>query len=103
MQLQQQTRMCNCCLLKCAVCADPAASPWHAVLQACSITPLVKNAEALVRASRRVLGDGFTFGLMRHTFMKQFCAGWQGEGQGKHFGTNVSPSLTTEHQYKYTW
>jgi hypothetical protein len=46
-----------------------------AVLQACSITPLVKNAEALVRTSRRVLGDGLTFGLMRHTFMKQFCAG----------------------------
>jgi hypothetical protein len=44
-------------------------------LQACSITPLVKNAEALVRTSRRVLGDGLTFGLMRHTFMKQFCAG----------------------------
>jgi hypothetical protein len=44
-------------------------------LQACSITPLVRNAEALVRTSRRVLGDGFTFGLMRHTFMKQFCAG----------------------------
>lgn len=47
----------------------------YVVLKACSITPLVKNAEALVRASRRVLGDGFTFGLMRHTFMKQFCAG----------------------------
>lgn len=32
-------------------------------------------ADALVRTSRRVLGDGLTFGVMRHTFMKQFCAG----------------------------
>lgn len=32
-------------------------------------------ADALVRSSRRVLGDGITFGVMRHTFMKQFCAG----------------------------
>eukprot|EP00882_Tetradesmus_deserticola_P024043 GHRQ01026260.1.p1 GENE.GHRQ01026260.1~~GHRQ01026260.1.p1 ORF type:complete len:281 (+),score=138.48 GHRQ01026260.1:73-843(+) len=47
----------------------------YVVLKACSITPLVKNAEALVRTSRRVLGDAFTFGVMRHTFMKQFCAG----------------------------
>lgn len=32
-------------------------------------------ADALVRSSRRFLGDGITFGVMRHTFMKQFCAG----------------------------
>lgn len=47
----------------------------YLVLKACSINPLVKNADALVRSSRRVLGDGITFGVMRHTFMKQFCAG----------------------------
>jgi proline dehydrogenase len=32
-------------------------------------------ADALVRNSRRFLGDSITFGVMRHTFMKQFCAG----------------------------
>jgi hypothetical protein len=32
-------------------------------------------ADALVRHSRRFLGDGITFGVMRHTFMRQFCAG----------------------------
>lgn len=32
-------------------------------------------ADPLVRYSRRFLGDGITFGVMRHTFMKQFCAG----------------------------
>ncbi|KAF8071105.1 hypothetical protein HT031_001187 [Scenedesmus sp. PABB004] len=47
----------------------------YGVLQVCSITPLVRNADALVRASRRVLGDAVTFGVMRHTFMAQFCAG----------------------------
>lgn len=45
------------------------------LLQTCSITPLVRNADALVKASRRFLGDTITFGVMRHTFMKQFCAG----------------------------
>ncbi|KAF6251337.1 FAD-linked oxidoreductase-like protein [Scenedesmus sp. NREL 46B-D3] len=47
----------------------------YLVLKACSITPLVKHAETLVHTSRHVLGDAFTFGVMRHTFMKQFCAG----------------------------
>jgi proline dehydrogenase len=32
-------------------------------------------ADTLVRNSRRFLGDSITFGVMRHTFMKQFCAG----------------------------
>eukprot|EP00879_Flechtneria_rotunda_P002759 GHRR01002968.1.p1 GENE.GHRR01002968.1~~GHRR01002968.1.p1 ORF type:complete len:566 (+),score=216.84 GHRR01002968.1:798-2495(+) len=44
-------------------------------MQACSITPLVKHAESLVRTSRSILGDTITFGVMRHTFLKQFCAG----------------------------
>eukprot|EP00878_Enallax_costatus_P012186 GHUV01012726.1.p1 GENE.GHUV01012726.1~~GHUV01012726.1.p1 ORF type:complete len:543 (+),score=186.85 GHUV01012726.1:393-2021(+) len=47
----------------------------YAVLKTCSITPLVRNADALVKASRKILGDNATFGVMRHTFMKQFCAG----------------------------
>ena len=84
--------MCNCCPPKSTVCAAAllhhgTMAPWHARLQACSITPLVKNAEALVRASRRVLGDGFTFGLMRHTFMKQFCAGGQRQGAAAAHGS----------------
>lgn len=45
------------------------------LLQACSITPLVRNADILVKASRKCLGDTVTFGVMRQTFMKQFCAG----------------------------
>lgn len=35
----------------------------------------MRNADALVKASRKILGDNLTFGVMRHTFMKQFCAG----------------------------
>jgi proline dehydrogenase len=47
----------------------------YLVLKACSITPLVRNADTLVKVSRRFLGDALTFGVMRQTFMKQFCAG----------------------------
>lgn len=47
----------------------------YLIVQVCSITPLVRHADTLVKISRKLLGDTITFGVMRHTFMKQFCAG----------------------------
>jgi len=45
------------------------------VLSACTIQPLVKHADRLVKLSRRVLGDGLTFGIVKHSFFAHFCAG----------------------------
>jgi hypothetical protein len=42
------------------------------VLTICKIDPVVRNAEAMLRASRKLLGDRLTFSLVRSTFFKQF-------------------------------
>jgi hypothetical protein len=42
------------------------------VLTVCKFDPLVRNADALLRTSRRVLGDRITFAAVRSTFFKQF-------------------------------
>jgi proline dehydrogenase len=47
----------------------------YAVLKACSYPGLVKHADKLLATSRRLLGDSITFGIVRQTFFKHFCAG----------------------------
>ena len=46
-----------------------------AVFSLCSIRPFVTNAEAVLRASRSVLGDRATDWAMKQTFFGHFCAG----------------------------
>lgn len=50
----------------CAPALPPANGPYPSA---------AAPADTLVRHSRHFLGDGITFGVMRHTFMRQFCAG----------------------------
>jgi proline dehydrogenase len=57
-------RLLHTPLLTCG-CACPSAHA-HAHAHA---------ADMLVRQSRRFLGDAITFGVMRRSFMRQFCAG----------------------------
>lgn len=45
------------------------------MLSACTFAPLVTHADALVKLSKRVLGDALTFSLVKHTFFAHFCAG----------------------------
>ncbi len=45
------------------------------VFKACQVGPLVRNADALLRLSKRVLGTRLTNALLRPTFYKQFVAG----------------------------
>lgn len=47
----------------------------YVVLKACSFPGLVKHADKLLATSRRLLGDTITFGIVRQTFFKHFCAG----------------------------
>jgi len=44
----------------------------QAVLTICKVDPVVRNAESLLRASRKYLGDRITFAAVRNTFFKQF-------------------------------
>ena len=46
-----------------------------AVFSACSIKPLVKNADSLLALAKRVLGTSLVHGIIRRTFFKHFCAG----------------------------
>ncbi len=46
-----------------------------AVFSACSIKPLVKNADSLLAFAKRVLGASLVNGIVRRTFFKHFCAG----------------------------
>ena len=45
------------------------------VLQTCSVRPLVAHADALLRLSRRVLGEAATQFVVRNSFFAHFCAG----------------------------
>ena len=45
------------------------------VFRACGIGPLVRNADTLLKLSKRVLGSSITGSLVKATFFKQFCAG----------------------------
>ncbi len=49
----------------------------YAVLKACTFTSIVRNADKLVALSRRTLGDTITYGVIKHTMFKYFCAGEQ--------------------------
>lgn len=45
------------------------------VYNLCNVTPLVQNAEALLRLSRRVFGDYIIDSLLKATLFGHFCAG----------------------------
>lgn len=45
------------------------------VFKACKIGPLVRNADSLLRLSKRVFGSTLTNFVLRNTFYKQFVAG----------------------------
>lgn len=69
----------------------------YAVLKACSYPGLVKHADTLLATSRRVLGDGITFGIVRQTFFKHFCAGMCQPPSHKHArlrSQHMSPKQT---------
>jgi proline dehydrogenase len=51
----------------------------YLVLRLCLVKPLVRNAEPLLRLSRRLLGDRLTDALVGKTFFAHFCAGVDGD------------------------
>lgn len=51
----------------------------YLVLRLCMVKPLVRNAEALLSLSRRVLGDRLTDAVVGRTFFAHFCAGVDGD------------------------
>lgn len=50
------------------------------VFKLCQIGPLVRNADTLLRLSKRILGTTVTNALLVPTFYKQFVAGEAGVG-----------------------
>ena len=50
-----------------------------AIFKACSIKPLVQNADTLMTAASKVLGSPFVSSIVRHTLYKQFCGGKQSQ------------------------
>lgn len=48
-----------------------------AIFKACSIKPLVQNADTLMAAASKVLGTPFVSSVVRHTLYRQFCGGKQ--------------------------
>lgn len=47
----------------------------YLVLRACAFKPLVAHAQQLLSASNRLLGPAITYGVVKRTFFRQFCAG----------------------------
>lgn len=54
---------------------QPALDPWHPLLQACKIRPLVTHADSVLAWSKRVFGPTLTNLVIKHTFYRQFVAG----------------------------
>lgn len=50
-----------------------------AVFSLCSIQPLVKWADTVLRRMKMVLGKDFVNGIVKRTFFRHFCAGEDGE------------------------
>ncbi|KAL3143867.1 hypothetical protein ABBQ32_003688 [Trebouxia sp. C0010 RCD-2024] len=46
-----------------------------AIFRACSVKPLVQNADVLLAAAKKVVGPAVVTSVVRHTFFKQFCGG----------------------------
>jgi len=51
----------------------------YVVLRLCMFEPLVRNADDLLRLSRRFLGDRLTDAVVERTFFAHFCAGTDGD------------------------
>lgn len=46
-----------------------------AIFRACSVKPLVQNADVLLAAAKKIVGPAVVTSVVRHTFFKQFCGG----------------------------
>ena len=46
-----------------------------AIFKACSVKPLVQNADTLLAAANRLLGSTIVTSVIRHTLYNQFCGG----------------------------
>ena len=46
-----------------------------AIFGACSVQPLVQNADVLLAAAKKIVGPAVVTSVVRHTFFKQFCGG----------------------------
>ena len=46
-----------------------------AIFRACSVQPLVQNADVLLAAAKKVVGPAVVTSVVRHTLFKQFCGG----------------------------
>lgn len=46
-----------------------------AIFRACSVQPLVQNADVLLAAAKKVMGPAVVTSVVRHTLFKQFCGG----------------------------
>lgn len=46
-----------------------------AVFRTCSVKPLVQNADVLLAAAKKVVGQSLVTSVVHHTFFKHFCGG----------------------------
>ncbi|BDA48708.1 Proline dehydrogenase 1, mitochondrial [Coccomyxa sp. Obi] len=47
----------------------------YGVFSACQVKPVVNNADALLKLSKRLLGSTIVNGIVKRTFFRHFCAG----------------------------